>query len=127
MLLDVLAKFRQFRVYAFFLNCFATKFHWAEIVKIVACQYREALTNEEVHAMVWSTKVNYLKRNLVTVAKQIDFIYSQLWDKVVLSGIHPIGEILNFDDRRKIQNRETEHMHAPIHVVDRCYKSWTVR
>ena len=32
--------------------------------------------------------------------------------------MHPIGQILNFDDRREFQNRGTEHIHAPIHVVD---------
>ena len=32
--------------------------------------------------------------------------------------MHPIGQILNFNDRRELQNRGTEHMHAPIHVVD---------
>ena len=31
--------------------------------------------------------------------------------------IHPLGQILNFDDQRESQNRGTEHMHAPIHVV----------
>ena len=29
-----------------------------------------------------------------------------------------IGQILNFDYQRKFQNRGTEHMHAPIHIVD---------
>ena len=48
--------------------------------------------------MDWITKVNYLKRNSVTVARQ--------------SGMHPIGQILNFDDQRKFQNRETEHIHV---------------
>ena len=38
--------------------------------------------------------------------------------KVILSGMHPIGQILDFDDRREFQNRGTEHMQAPIHVVD---------
>ena len=32
--------------------------------------------------------------------------------------MHPIGQILNFDDRTEFQNRGTEHMHAPIHIVD---------
>ena len=35
-----------------------------------------------------------------------------------ICGMHPIGQILNFDDRREFQNRVTEHMHAPFHVVD---------
>ena len=30
--------------------------------------------------------------------------------------MHPIGQMLNFDDRREFQNRGTEHMHAPIHI-----------
>ena len=33
-------------------------------------------------------------------------------------GVHPIGQILTFDNRREFQNRETEHMHAPIQIVD---------
>ena len=52
-------------------------------------------------SMDWSTKVNYLKRNPVTVARQIDYVFKQLWGKVIFSGMHPIGQILNFDDRRK--------------------------
>ena len=78
---------------------------------IVACQYVETLMN-------WSNKMNYLKRNPVTVARQIDYIFQQLWGKVILSDMHSIGQILNFADRRELQNRGTEHMHAPIHIVD---------
>ena len=32
--------------------------------------------------------------------------------------MHPIGQILNFDDQREFQNIRTEHNHAPIHIVD---------
>ena len=117
MLLDVLAKIRQFGVYTFFLTCSAAEFHWPEIIKVVARQYGETLTDEQVNNMDWSTKCKYLKRNPVTVARQIDYIFKQLWGKVILSGMHPIGQILNFDDRREFQNRGTEHFHAPIHVV----------
>ena len=35
MLLDVLAKIRQFRVYTF-LSCSAAEFHWTEIIQVVA-------------------------------------------------------------------------------------------
>ena len=76
------------------------------------------LTDEQVNAMDWSTKVNFSKRNPVTVARQIDYVFKQLWGKVILSGMHPIGQILYFDDRREFQNRGTERMHAPIHVAD---------
>ena len=118
MLLDVLAKIRQFGVYTFFLTCSAAEFHWTEIIQILARQYGENLTDEQVNEMDWSTKVKYLKRNPVTVARQIDYVFRQLWGKVILSGMHPIGQVLNFDDRREFQKRGTEHMHVPIHVVD---------
>ena len=78
----------------------------------------DKLTDEEVKARDWSRKVNYLKRNLVTVARQIDYVFKQLWGKDILSGMHPIGQILNFDELRELQNRGAEHMHAPIHTVD---------
>ena len=75
------------------------------------------LTDEEVNSMDWGTKMNYLKRNPVTLARQIDYLFQQVWDKVILSDMHRIGQILNSDDRRKFQNRGAEYMHAPIHVV----------
>ena len=45
--------------------------------------------------MDWSTKVNYLKKKTVTVGRQIDYVFKQLWGKVILSGTHLIGQILN--------------------------------
>ena len=118
MLLDVLAKIRQFGVYTFFFSCSAAEFQWTEIIQVVPRQYGEIQTDEQVNAMDRSTKVNYLKRSPVTAAMQIDYVFRQLWDKVILSGMHPVGQILNFDDRREFQNRGTEHMHVPIHTVD---------
>ena len=45
-------------------------------------------------------------------------MYKKLQGKNILSGMHPVGKILNFDDQSEFQNRGTEHMHAPIHIVD---------
>ena len=44
-------------------------------------------------------------------------MFKQLWRKVILSGVHPLGQILNFDDRTELQNRGTEYMRAPNYVV----------
>ena len=62
MLLDALAKIRQFVVYTFFLTCSAAEFHRTEIFQVVARQYGEMLTDEQVNVMDCSTKVNYLKK-----------------------------------------------------------------
>ena len=68
--------------------------------------------------MDWSAKVHYFKRDLVTVARQIDYLFKQLWGKVILSIRNPIGQVLYFDDRTEFQNRGTERMHVPSHIAD---------
>ena len=55
------------------------EFHWTEIIQVVAHHYGKILTDEQVNAIDWSTKVNYLKRNPVTVAREIDYVFQQLW------------------------------------------------
>ena len=64
-------------------------------------------------------KVIHLKRNpILCVARQTDYVFKKLRTKVILSGIHHIGQILHFDDRREFENRENEHMHTFIHAVN---------
>ena len=117
MMKDVLAKVRQFGVPTFFLTLSAAVFHWPDLIKIVARQYGETLTTEQVNEMNSTTKVKYLKRNPVTVARQIDYIFRQVFGKVIYNGMHPIGQILNHDERREYQMRTgVEHVHACIHV-----------
>ena len=40
---------------------------------------RENLTDEDVNNMNWSEKVQYFKRNPVTVARQIDHIFNKVF------------------------------------------------
>ena len=57
MLLDVLAKSRQFGIYTIFLSCSDTEFYWNDIIEIVARQYGETLSDEQAQAMKFSIKV----------------------------------------------------------------------
>ncbi len=66
--------------------------------------------------MNWKEKHEWLQRNPVTVARQIDYIFEQLWGKVILSGVHPVGQILNYDIRKEMQGRGTAHFHSAVHV-----------
>ena len=116
MMLDVLAKIRQFGPPTFFLTFSAAEFQWTDIIKIVAKQFGEELDDDTIKNMDWKTKVQYFKRNPVTVARQIDYRFNQLWKNVLLSGMHPVGQIINYDDRREYQGRGTQHLHAPIHI-----------
>ena len=116
MMHNILAKVRQFGPPTFWITFSAAEFKWTDIIKIVASQFGENLDDSTINSMDWSSKVQYLKRNPVTVARQIDYRFSQLWGKVILGGLHPIGQILNYDERGEFQDRGTEHIHAPVHV-----------
>ncbi|XP_062618879.1 uncharacterized protein LOC134280486 [Saccostrea cucullata] len=118
MQLDMLAKLRQLGPYTFFLTGSAAEFHWPEVIQVIAKTYGTTLTVDDINAMDWNTKRQWLQRNPVIAARQIDYIFEQLWTKVILSGAHPIGQILNYDLRKEMQGRGTEHFHSAIHVKD---------
>ena len=119
MMLDVLAKCRVFGPSTYFVTWTVALFKWTNIIKVVATQYGENLTDEDVNNMDWSQKVQYFKRNPVTVARQIDHIFNKVFPKMLMNGMHPIGQILNYDDRREFQHRSgLEHVHAQVHIKD---------
>ena len=95
MMLNVLAKVRHFGCTTFFSTLSAGEFHWPEIIQIVARQHGTTLTTEQVNQMDRKTKVMWLKRNPVTVARQLDYIFRKVFSKLLYSGMHPIGQILN--------------------------------
>ena len=68
--------------------------------------------------MDWNIEGKYFERKPVTITCQIGYIFTKLWGKVLPSGMHPILQMLNFDDSREYQERATEYLHAPIHVAD---------
>ena len=48
--------------------------------------------------------MNWLKRNPAIAARQIDYLFNKfLGPNVVMSGMHIIGEIINYDETREFQ------------------------
>ena len=64
--------------------------------------------------MDWNAKINDLERNTVTVARQIDYLFQQIWKKAILSGMHLTNQILNYEKKRESKGRGVEH---PLAVV----------
>lgn len=70
MMLDVLAKIRQFGPPTFFLTCSAAEMgSWIEIIQTVAHQFGTKLSDDNVKNMTWKNKVDWIKRNPVTAAR----------------------------------------------------------
>ena len=89
MKLVILAKIRHFGTVSFFGTLTPGEFHWPEVIKIVAHQYGTKLSADDVKQMDWKTKV-MLKRNPVTAARQTDYIFRQVFGKVIFSAMYPI-------------------------------------
>ena len=69
--------------------------------------------------MTFEQKSMWLKRNPVTVARHFNHCINTIFgNKVLFSGLHPVGQILNVDCKSEFQDRGNEHLHAAIHVVD---------
>ena len=66
--------------------------------------------------MHWGDKVIWIKRNPVTAARMIDDRFRQLFGKILWSGRHPVGKILNHDDKKEFQGHDAQHSHATLHV-----------
>ena len=61
---------------------------------------------------------NWLKRSPATVVKHMDHKHKVVFDRTVsMSGMHPIGQLLNYDSKREFQLREPEHSHCGFHIM----------
>ena len=49
----------------------------------------------------WIGVHKWILKDPVTGARQVDYVFMQLWFKFILSGMYSTGQILNFDDRRE--------------------------
>jgi hypothetical protein len=117
MMLDILAKIRQFGPPAFFLTCSAAEMgSWIEIIQTIARQFGTELSDEDVVNMRWKDKVDWIKRNPVTAARMIDDRFRQLFGKIIYSGMHPVGQVIDHNERREFQSRGAQHPHGIIHV-----------
>ena len=59
-----------------------------------------------------------MKWNPLTVARHMDHKYMVIFGRALLiSGTHPIGQILNYDSKREFQPRGPEHPHCVFHIM----------
>ena len=115
---DTIAKNRSFNVYTFFGTFTPAEAHWLEFPQIIARLFGINLIDEDVQNMSMKERHNWLKRNPANVARHMDHKYKVIFGRTVLmSGMHPIGQILNYDSKREFQLRGTEHQHCSFHIM----------
>ena len=63
------------------------------MIQYLSCQYGEIITDKKVNGIEWTTILIYLKANLVMATREIDYVFKQIWGRVILCGLHHIGQI----------------------------------
>ena len=105
---DTMAKNRNFTVYTFF----------STFPQIIARQFGINLTDEDMKNMSTKERGKWLKGNPVIVARHWHHKYRVIFGRAVLmSGMHAIGQILNYDSKGEFQPRGPEHPHCGFHIM----------
>ena len=77
------------------------------------------LSDEDILNMTFEQKSMWLRRNPVTVARHYNHCINTIFgNKVLFSGLHPVGQILDVYCKSEFQDQGNKHLHAVIHVVN---------
>ncbi|XP_019628628.1 PREDICTED: uncharacterized protein LOC109473188 [Branchiostoma belcheri] len=117
-LYQVLAMVRQFGTPTWFLTLSAADMHWPEIIQSIGKQYGQDFTPDDIAAMPWQDKCDWLNRNPVTVARLFQHRLEVFFTDFICSAAHPIGEIQDYFIRVEFQARGSPHAHTLLWVKD---------
>ena len=97
----------------FFFILSASDLKWPDMIQTIAWQYGVSYTDDEVAALSFEDKSNWLKHNSVTAAR-----LNTLSQELLQSSAKPLVEIVDFGIRIEFQARGYPHAHCVIWVKD---------
>ena len=115
---DLLAMIRQLGTPTWFFTLSAADLKWPDMIQTIAKQYGVHYTDEEVAALSFEDRSNWLKRNPVTAARHFQYRLNTFFHDFLKSNAHPLGEIVDYGLRIEFQNRGSPHAHCVIWVKD---------
>jgi len=121
---DLLAMIRQLGTPTWFFTLSAADLKWPDMIQTIARQYGIRYTDEEVAALSFEEKSNWVKRNPVTAARHFHYRLNVLFQNFLKSTAHPLGEIVDYAIRIEFQARGSPHAHC--HLGERCPRVWCV-
>ena len=116
---DLLGMIRHLGPSTWFITLSAADLKWFDTLKVIGEQQGVTLTPEEVQAMTWEEKCQYLRSNPVTAARHFDNRV-QLFLKHILMNpnLNPLGRITDYKYRIEFQHRGSPHVHMLAWVRD---------
>ena len=121
---DLLAMIRQLGTPTWFFTLSAADLKWPDMIQTIARQYAVYYTDDEVAALSFDEKSNWLKRNPVTAARHFHYRLNMFLQYFLKSTTKPLGEIVDYAIRIEFQARGSPHAHCVIYMGQRCSRVW---
>ena len=115
---ELLAMIRQLGTPTWFFTLSAADMKWPDIIQIIARQYGVSYSDEDVAALSFDEKSNWLRRNPVTAARHFQYRLNSFFRDVLKSKAKPLGEIVDYAIRVEFQSRGSPHAHCVLWVKD---------
>ena len=109
---------RQLGTPTWFFTLSAADLKWPDMIQTIARQYGVYYTDDDVAALSFDDKSNWLKRNPVTAARHFQYRLNSLFQGFLKSTAKPLGEIVDYAIRIEFQARGSPHAHGVIWVKD---------
>ena len=101
-----------------FFTLSAADLKWPDVIQTIAKQYGVHYTDDEVAALSFVDKSNWLKRNPVTAARHFHYRLAAFFQTFLKFTAKPLGEIVDYAIRIEFQARGSPHAHCVIWVRD---------
>ena len=130
-LYDLLAVIHQLGVCTGIFNLSEANLKWPDMIQIIARQYGASYTDEEVAALSFEDKSNWLKRNPVTATRYFHYRVNTLFEFLKISA-KPLGEVVDFGIRIEFQARGSlascpGPIHSYWHVGGKSLVKWVFK
>ena len=106
---DLLAMIRQLGTPTWFFTLSAADLKWPDMIQTIARQYGVYYTDDDVAALSFDDKSNWIKRNPVTAARHFEYRLNSLFQGFLKSTAKPLGELTMPSELSSKQ--EVHHMH----------------
>ena len=102
---DLLAMIRQLGTPTWFFTLSAAGLKWPDMIQTIARQYGAYYTDDEVAALSFDDKPNWLKHYPVTAARHFQYRQNAIFQNFFKSTAKPLGGIVDYAIRIEFQAR----------------------
>ncbi len=115
---ELLAMIRQLGTPTWFFTLSAADMKWPDVIQTIARQYGVTYTDEQVAALSFEDKANWIRRNPVTAARHYQYRLNTFFHDFLKSSANPLGELVEYAIRIEFQARGSPHAHCLLWIKD---------